>query len=220
MGRIAISSGNSLYRYVTLAERLEGFEPKISEQAVTYAFDTLAEVAGNNNAWQIVFDPVNLVLYLRSNRNPAIRFVEFSKLDFSCQTPVRMLDVHTGGPGAINSEFDTYSHQVSLAHLMTFFDLYERIDISPLLLEILLSGLEGFPCLEGNQAAMEAPGRYLDEHRPLVPPRIEWTFMWIVQRFWPVWILLIVALLILVFRRMMGSKSDKKRGSRFQQYED
>jgi penicillin V acylase-like amidase (Ntn superfamily) len=208
MGRIALSSGNSLYRFFTLAERLEAYELSNSEQTITYVFDTLAEVALESNAWQLVFDPANLALHLRSNRNPAIRYVDFSQLDFSCQTPVTMLDVHTGGPGAINSDFYPYDHQVSLAHAIEFFDLYERIEISPLLLGVLLSGLERFPCMEGNQAAMEEPTLYLDEHRPLIPPRIEWIFIWILQGFWPVWILLIVASLILVFRRRSVRKGD------------
>lgn len=220
MGRIALSSGNSLYRFTTLADRLEAYEPSNSEEAVTYAFESLAEVALESNAWQIVFDPANLVLYLRSNGNPQIRNVDFSKLDFSCQTPVTMLDVHAGGPGTINGEFNLYSHQASLAHTTTFFDLYERIEISPLLLDILLSGLERFPCMEGNQAAMEEPVRYLDEHRPLIPPRIEWILIWIFQRSWPVWILLAVTLLILLFRRRSRSKRDKKRESRIQQHEN
>ncbi|KPK93699.1 MAG: hypothetical protein AMJ88_06800 [Anaerolineae bacterium SM23_ 63] len=220
MGRIALSSGNSLYRYATLAERLEAYEPTNSEQAITYAFDTLAEVAGISNAWQIVFDPANLVLYLRSNGNSAIRYIDFSQLDFSCQTPVKMLDVHTGEPGAIHGKFDLYSHQASLAHATEFFDLYERIEISPLLLDILLSGLERFPCMENNQAAMGDPVRYLDEHRPLIPPRIEWIFIWIVQQLWPVWILLIVVLFRLVLSRRSGSKRDKKKESKLQLHEN
>ena len=208
MGRIALSSGNSLYRLVTLAEKLEAYELSNSKQAVAYAFETLAEVALNSNAWQLVFDPANLVLYLRSKGNPAIRYVDFSQLDFSCQTPVTMLDVHTGGPGAINGEFEPYSHQVSLAHITEFIDRYERIEMSPLILDILLSGLERFPCMEGNQAAMEEPTLYLDDHRPLITPRIEWIFIWILQGFWPVWILLIVASLILVFRRRSVRKGN------------
>jgi hypothetical protein len=208
IGRIALSSGNSLYRFVTLAKRLKAFELSNTEQAITYAFETLADVAGISNAWQLVFDPDNFMLYLRSNGNPAIRYVDFSQLDFSCQTPVTMLDVHTGGPGAINSDFYPYDHQVSMAHAIEFFDLYERIEISPLLLGVLLSGLERFPCMEGNQAAMEEPTLYLDEHHPLIPPRIEWIFIWILQGFWPVWIFLIVAVLILVFRRRSVRKGD------------
>ncbi|UCF59644.1 MAG: PDZ domain-containing protein [Anaerolineaceae bacterium] len=208
LGRIALSSGNSLYRFVTLAERLIAYEVSNTVQAVTYAFETLAEVAGESNAWQLVFDPEDFMLYLRSNGNPAIRYVDFSQLDFSCQTPVTMLDVHTGGPGAINSDLYPYDNKVSLAHAIEFFDLYERIEISPLLLGVLLSGLERFPCMEGNQAAMEEPALYLDEHHPLIPPRIEWIFIWILQGFWPVWIFLIVASLILVFRRRNVRKAD------------
>jgi hypothetical protein len=209
LGRIALSSGNSLHRFVTLADRLEAYKLKNSEEAVVYAFETLAEVALDSNAWQIVFDPANLVLYLRSNGNPAIRYIDFKQLDFSCQAPVRMLDVHTGEPGDINDEFELYNHQVSLAHLTEFIDRYERIDMLPVLLDVLLNGLERFPCMEGNQAAMQEPTLYLEEHRPLIPVRIEWIFIWVIQRSWPIWILLIVALLILVFRRRSRRNRDK-----------
>jgi hypothetical protein len=201
VGFLAASPGDFLSRFATASEWVQAFEATKSGNAVSYAFDVLDAVARVDTAWSIVFDPIGLKVYFRTNQNPDLRYVELEEFNFSCQAPVKMLEIHTGKPGDISAEFDLYTHQASLAHTIEFFDLYERIEISPLLLGVLLSGLERFPCMEGNQAAMEDPTLYVDEHNPLIPPRIEWIFIWILQGFWPVWIFLIVASLILVFRR-------------------
>jgi penicillin V acylase-like amidase (Ntn superfamily) len=206
MGRIALSSGNSLYRFVTLAERLEAYELTNSEQAVTYAFDTLAEVAGDSNAWQIVFDPANLVLYFRTNRNPQIRYLDFSKLDFSCQTPVRMLDVHADGSGDISDDLVVYSHAVSYNHTIRFVEQYERLDLPPLLVEALLRGLEGFPCKEGDASA-QPDSINLEYCDPFLSPRVTWIGLTIALNAWPFWLPLTLLSLAYVIWRMTRGES-------------
>jgi choloylglycine hydrolase len=137
--------GSSLRRFAQAADRVKSFEPTTAESAVDYAFDTLAAVAFENNAWRIVFDPVNLRVHFRTNRNPQRRYVEFSKLDFSGRTPVMMLDVHANLSGDVSDDLVVYSHEVSLKHTIDFFEKYERVDYPPALLDALLQRVESFP---------------------------------------------------------------------------
>ena len=94
------------------------------------------------------FDPVNRQVHLRTNKNPQRRYVDFGKLDFSCRTPVTMLDVQANLAGGVSGSFVPYSHEVSLAHTLGFFAKYERLNYPPFLIETLLRGLESSPCRE------------------------------------------------------------------------
>jgi penicillin V acylase-like amidase (Ntn superfamily) len=139
-----VARDSSLRRFAKAADRVKRFEPGSAESAVDYAFDTLADVALDINAWRIVFDPVNLRVHFRTNRNPQRRYVEFSKLDFSGRTPVMMLNVHADLSGDVSDDLVVYSHEVSLKHAIDFFEKYERLDYPPAFLDAMLRRLENF----------------------------------------------------------------------------
>jgi hypothetical protein len=179
-----------LSRFATLAQRLEAFEPANPEEAVAYAFDTLDAVASEYTAWSIVFDPANLRVHFNTNRNPQARYVDFSSLDFCCRTPVMMLDIHAGLSGDIKDDLVVYSHQASLDHMLGFIERYQRVDLHPFVVDALLTGLERFPCKEGDASAMEDAGVCLEGSSPLLPPRVTWVAVAVFQRVWPVWIAL------------------------------
>jgi penicillin V acylase-like amidase (Ntn superfamily) len=189
LGHIALSSGDSLRRFATLAQRLEALEPANPGEAVAYAFDTLHAVASKSTAWSIVFDPANLWVHFHTNRNPQARYVDFSSLDFSCRTPVMMLDIHADLSGDITDDLVLYSHKASLDHLLSFNEKYERVDLHPFLADALLRGLERFPCKEGDASAMEDAGVCL-EGSSLLPPRVTGVARAVFDRFWPLWIAL------------------------------
>ena len=190
LGHIALSSGDSLRRFATLADRLEAFESADSAEAVAYVFDTLDAVASEYTAWSIIFDPANLRLHFHTNRNPQMRYLDFSSLDFSCGKPVMMLDIHADLSGDITDDLVVYSHQASLDHLLGFIERYQRVDLHPFVADALLRGLERFPCKEGDASAMEDAGVCLEGSSPLLPPRVTWVAVAVSQRVWPVWIAL------------------------------
>jgi choloylglycine hydrolase len=193
-------SNNSFQRFATAADRVKSFKPTSAEAAVNYAFDTLAKVALEINVWRIVFDPANLRVYFRTNRNPQIRSVDFRKLDFSCRTSAMMLDVQANGSGDISNQFVAYSHEAGLNHTLHFFEQYKRLSYPPLVLDVLLRGLESFACVEGD-ASTQAD---LMPYRPLLPPTVAWVGLTLFYRLWPI-LLLIVLLLAFVTLRMKRS---------------
>ena len=190
---------NSLRRFAQAAERAKAFQPTSAPAAVDYAFDTLAQVALDVNAWHIVFDPVNRQVHLRTNKNPQRRYVDFGKLDFSCRTPVTMLDVQANLAGGVSGSFVPYSHEVSLAHTLGFFAKYERLNYPPFLIETLLRGLESSPCREGDTPVSAG---LMEAYSSLLPPTVTWVGLAVFYRAWPVWVLLTLLSLAFVIWRL------------------
>ena len=137
-------TSESLDRFATAADRVARFEPTSAESAVEAAFDTLADVARHDNAWRIVFDPANLQIHFRTNRNPQIRTVDLGKLDFSCGAPILVQDIHANLSGDISANFVPYSHRAGVEHTLSFLDGYTRLEYPPLMVEVLLRGMASF----------------------------------------------------------------------------
>lgn len=192
---------NSLWRFTTVANRLEMFKPSSPDEAVAYAFDTLAAASRQDTVWSFVFDPVNLRAYFRTNHNPNIRYVDFSSLDFSCRTSVKLLDVHADVSGDISEKLTAYTHADSLAHSTRFFTEYEGMSMSPLLVDTLLWGLESFPCRDDDLSTQTDLVRY----RPLLPPTATWAGLMLLHRVGPFWIpLMLLSLVVVIWRMMLG----------------
>ncbi len=199
---------NSLWRFATAAERLAAFDPASSVDAIDYAFDTLEQVSRDDTVWSFVYDPVSLRVYFRTNRNPNIRYLDLGDLDFSCQAPTMMMDVHSDVKGDISDDLVAYNHAVSFQHSNSFFNAYENMSMSPILIDTLLWGVESFPCLSGERAFQEG----LVLHGPLIPPTIQWAGMTVLHRVGPVWILLTALSLAFLFWRMAADKAISVRG--------
>jgi choloylglycine hydrolase len=107
---VAHGSHESLDRYVIAAERLQAFRPQDSKQPpVQYAFDTLAAARqGNATKWTIVYDLKNLEIHYKTDRCSAVRTVQLAGLDFTAQTPIRMISINTVHTGVLNPYFVEY----------------------------------------------------------------------------------------------------------------
>jgi penicillin V acylase-like amidase (Ntn superfamily) len=206
MGVAGLSSGNSLERFKIAADRLEFYDPGSSESAVAYAFETLQALALDFNAWQIVFNPANLQVYFRTNKNPEIRHVDFESLNFSCQSSVQMMDIHAAGSGDVSGEFELYNHKVSLNHTIDFFEAYQRLNYSAVLLEVLLRGLESFPCMEEEVQDGRISLPHIENYDPLLPVRVTYIARGIIQDAWPFWVPLTLLSLAYVIWRMARDK--------------
>lgn len=196
-GSLSLSTGTALVRFATVADRLREFEPASPEEAVDYAFSTLKAAAQQYTAWSIVFDPAVLRVYFRTNKNPQLRWIDFSTLDFSCQTPVMMLDIHADISGDIRNALEVYSHKKSLKHCINYFKQYERINLPSFVIDGLLRGFESFPCQIDEVSRGEDAKVHLEKYRPLLSPRVTWVVRAVFQRIWPIWLL--VTLLSLGF---------------------
>jgi len=81
-----------------------------SATTVTDAFAILDNVAQPHTQWSIVYDLRHLGISWRTAVNREIRSLRFASLDFSCGTPVKVLDVHSA-----NVQFTDYTRAQNLA---------------------------------------------------------------------------------------------------------
>jgi hypothetical protein len=155
-------SAFSLFRFAIAADGVTSFQPTASEAAVESAFDTLSrasipDLIPDLTVWSIVFDPENLRIHFRTNRNSQIRSIDFSRLDFACGTPVQMLNVNADLSGDISDDFETYSHDASLDHLANMLEVL-GMGIPREQTKALLQHMERFPCADGEEhIVQEAP---------------------------------------------------------------
>ncbi|MCP4140304.1 MAG: hypothetical protein GY755_08455, partial [Chloroflexi bacterium] len=91
-------------RFIQAAERIRKFTYKTPETAVETAFDILREVTQTaSTKWSIVFDIKNFAIHYRTFSNPNIRYLDTKSFDFSCKTPVQVLDINGAKLGDIGN---------------------------------------------------------------------------------------------------------------------
>ena len=114
----------SVHRFVSVANMLKNYDPKTSKPIVDYAFDILKNVANGGidgvpvrsnmaTQWSIVYDINNLRIYFRTFANQNIRYINLKSFDFSCKTPVKVLDIQTDLSGNVTKNFIDYTQQIN-----------------------------------------------------------------------------------------------------------
>lgn len=105
------STGASLDRFVRGA-LLAG----AAGDPIARGFAVLASVANpGRTRWSIVYDLAARVVRFRTDTNTAVRRVTLGRLDFSCRTPVAMLDVTAPGSGDVTAGFRDYTSAANRA---------------------------------------------------------------------------------------------------------
>jgi penicillin V acylase-like amidase (Ntn superfamily) len=117
-------------RFGHAARSSQDYSAKAHGDPVSYAFATLARVAQKPAAsasgafasfgpthttqWSIVYEIDAARLHFRSQVANAIKSLSLMDVDFSCTTPIQMLDVHHIEGGDVKGRLQPYSRQVNL----------------------------------------------------------------------------------------------------------
>lgn len=100
------TSASSVDRFVRAAMLAGGG----NADPIARGFEILASVAQPDfTRWSIVYNLSTGEVYFRTDGNRAIRRVALAGFDFSCVTPVKMLDVTAGAAGDVGAAFVDYS---------------------------------------------------------------------------------------------------------------
>ncbi len=119
--------GDSAQRFATAANMIKKFNAKTQKPAVDYAFEILENVAIGTiedtdgvpaispmaTEWSVVYDIKNLRVYFRTFENKKIRYINISSFDFSCKTPVKVLDIQEDLSGDVASKFVNYTYEIN-----------------------------------------------------------------------------------------------------------
>jgi hypothetical protein len=149
-------SSQSLDRFVRAANMLKKHDPKAQTSPIHYAFDILANVASPSASWgtkwSIVYDIQNLRVYFRTFANKQIRYVDLHSFDFSCQAPVKVLDMNFDVSGDMTDHFHDYTRKMNLELIRhSFKGTYFLRNIPDGVLEELSKYPEGTCCNEQSE---------------------------------------------------------------------
>lgn len=137
---------HSVSRFSRVADKLATYNPAKSGSAVDYSFAILKDVAASNTNWSIVFDTKNRIIHYNSIRNKNIRTIDLNQIDFSCETTVKMQDVHADLTGDITGSFYDFDTDISMEHLLRALKKYE-IDVSEEQVREVFQMIIHFPCV-------------------------------------------------------------------------
>ncbi len=161
---------SSPHRFCLAADRVDGFRPTTDARAVDFAFDTLDEVRGQRFSiyptnWSLVFDTKNLRAYYRTNRNHDIRWVDLKDFDLRCGAPVKMIDIHDGGPGDIADGFFDFDFDLNRNHLEQFLRVW-GVNLSHQEVTWILNHFDSYPCVQNRRSS---PRRVMPVTRRVAP---------------------------------------------------
>jgi len=92
-----------------------------NHSAIDYGFEMLKKFSWSGTQWSYVCDLKSLKMYFKTKPSPEIKTLDFDKFDFSCDTPVKMLDVHAFLSGPVEDYFQDYSLEYNAGCVRTTF---------------------------------------------------------------------------------------------------
>lgn len=113
-GRKKINLQNKkIPRFVRAAYMLNAYDPKNGSSSVDYVFDILENLSSNITRRSYVVDLINENIYFRTGSNQEIRHFSLNAFDFSCNTPVQILDLNVQSSGDVTEMFQDYTLQAN-----------------------------------------------------------------------------------------------------------
>ena len=155
------TSAGSLDRFTRAAQRTEQFEkqPKSEQEAVNYAFEILANVTIRDyTRWSIVYDQKRGKIYFRTLRSPQIKMIDTRSFDYSCGSPVKILDIDVKEPGDATSRFIDYTRKANRDLIERSFngtDFLKGIPVGAR--DFFAAYSESFTCTSPQKSVAELP---------------------------------------------------------------
>ncbi|MCP4111328.1 MAG: linear amide C-N hydrolase [Desulfobacteraceae bacterium] len=115
----------STERFINAANKVKNYKPGDSKSPLDYSFDILKSTSWSteekwkdtswttDTKWSIVYDVHNLRISFRTLKNQQIRSINLKSFDFSCTTPVRVLDITAELSGDVTKKFIDYTQQIN-----------------------------------------------------------------------------------------------------------
>jgi penicillin V acylase-like amidase (Ntn superfamily) len=103
-------------RFYRIADMLENYNRAANGSALEYAWKIHAAVHNpGRTRWTLLFDLKRLRFYITTSVNSNIRYLDIKACDFSCSTPVKMLDANALVTGDIQSYLIDYDAAMNSA---------------------------------------------------------------------------------------------------------
>ena len=101
-------------RFTTAGFYIERWDNNRKISSVEGAMAILDKVAqGTFTKWQIVYDLNEPAIYFRTSSSRGVGRIELADFDFSCTSPVKVLDVQVKTAGDIVMQFENYTQRIN-----------------------------------------------------------------------------------------------------------
>jgi choloylglycine hydrolase len=109
------NGNNSLERFTQACSMVKQYESgELNKPLVEHSFDILGKVAqGDYTKWSIVYDISNKKIFFKTQKFHQIRSVDFSSVDFSCNTTSKTIDMNEASEGDISHLFKKISEDIN-----------------------------------------------------------------------------------------------------------
>lgn len=153
----AMNPGASVERVAAAADKIRRFGTEPGASPVDYSLGVLTEtvVAPKTfwrdlfnepyTRWNVVYDIARREVHFRTVDSPEVKRLSLRSFDFSCETPMMMLDVNAELEGHVERSFVPYDHDVNLKAFRTFCDRW-GIEVSEEGAVELMRFFESFEC--------------------------------------------------------------------------
>jgi len=112
----------SIGRFIRAANMIQSYDQKTSTSPIDYAFKILSNVSHPAyTQWSIVYDIENLTIHFHTFSNPKISHVNLKSFDYSCLTPVKIINIDHTLSGDITDKFVDYTYQLNLQVIKSAF---------------------------------------------------------------------------------------------------
>jgi len=106
--------GLNIHRFITAAEMLEDYDSRTSGPAVNYTFNILSDMDWwIPTQWSIAYDIPNHHINFHTINSGNIRYFDLNSFNFSCLTPVRILDIQEDLSGDVSENFIDYTYEIN-----------------------------------------------------------------------------------------------------------
>ena len=112
----AATTESSLDRFSRAAHKSREFDKRFrsEREGVDYAFMILGDVAQKNSTqWSIVYDQKRGRIYFRTRKRSELKSIDTTLLDYSCGTPVKVLDIDLKEAGDVTRQFKSYTREAN-----------------------------------------------------------------------------------------------------------
>jgi len=107
---------SSFDRFTRAADKTREFaqKPKTEQEAVSYAFEILSNVAQKKSTqWSIVYDQKLAKIHFRSMQSASIKSIDTRIFDYSCGSAVKIFDVNSEEAGDVTAKFADYTRRAN-----------------------------------------------------------------------------------------------------------
>jgi choloylglycine hydrolase len=99
-------------RFVHAAYLIKNFI-ETSTTATSYGFEILESMNRGATQWSYIIDVTNKQVYFRTSIGKKIKYFDYGKIDFSCQSPVKIIDINSKLQDDVLEHFVNYSTRIN-----------------------------------------------------------------------------------------------------------